>query len=101
MLHTPPEFVATKFPGYYWNLNTNRLYSIKIDGVLKPLKRSTPNKFNTLHLRGAKYGYRVSVKGKSRWLLDAYLESLDQSTSIIPVAEKRHPHPSKSKYLNR
>lgn len=38
MVILPPPFVKTKYEGYFWNLSDKKLYSLKIDGVLKPLK---------------------------------------------------------------
>lgn len=85
MIKFPPEFTATKYPGYFWNINEQRLYSIKIDGVLKPLKHQTANHFNKLIDRNETFGYRVSVKGRRRWLLGTYLSNLEPTDSTVLV----------------
>ena len=80
MVTFPAEFVATKYSGYFWNLTTKTLYSIKVDGVLKEIARSKPNFFNHQF-----DGYRVSVKGVRRNLTLAYLMQLTANDSVIPV----------------
>ena len=47
MVTLPKDFVAIKFPGYFWNIKEQRLYSMKVTGVLRPLAGPyTPNHFN-------------------------------------------------------
>ncbi len=79
MITFPPEFVATKYPGYFWNTKTDKLYSIKVTGCLRPLtfkKESywTPNT-----------GYAVSVNGKKRFLRLDYLRKLTPSAQVMPM----------------
>lgn len=81
MVTLPPEFVATKFPGYFWNYSTMKLYSIKISGELKPLKYTKPDYFN----RWQCGGYRVSVNGRKRVLLDDYLHYIEPSDSQVQI----------------
>lgn len=81
MVTLPPEFIATKYPGYFWNDVENKLYSIKISGELKPLKHVDPNYFNGWSCGG----YRVSVRGRYKSLHDDYLDNLERSDSQIPV----------------
>jgi len=76
----PKEFVATKYPGYFWNILDNRLYSVKITGTLKPLAMQKPNQFN--HYRT---GWRVSVNGQRRLIELDYLKKLKLKTSTFPV----------------
>ena len=71
MITFPPEFVATKFPGYFWNVKDQKLYSLKVTGVLRPLRYSGPNRWNFY-----RSGYRVSVNGRSRWLFLTDLKNL-------------------------
>lgn len=96
MVTLPAPFAATKYPGYFFNTEDNKLYSLKIDGVLKPLKFRKPDRFN--HLNGhwaypkherkqTRGGYRISVKGRGRWLLIEDLETLKVGNDIIPVRE--------------
>ena len=87
MVTLPIEFVATKYPGYFWNTETQTLFSLKIDGVLKELKLVYPCRFNMLPMPG----YRVSVKGRRRYLSIAYLKGLKFQTvyEIIPVKDQK------------
>jgi hypothetical protein len=33
MVVMPDEFVATRYPGYFWNTDDQKLYSIKVTGT--------------------------------------------------------------------
>ncbi len=78
MVTLPSKFTATKFPGYFWNTETQTLFSLKIGGVLKELQLITPNHFTQLH------GYRVSHLGVRRCLPLKYLNTLKIEDSEIP-----------------
>ena len=77
----PHGFVAIKFPGYFWHVDTQQLYSIKVDGVLKPLKKVFPNPFNKIE----EPGYRISVNGKRRFVSVSYLQTLKLKNTEIPI----------------
>lgn len=79
MVTLPPQFVATKYPGYFWNTATKTLYTAK-NGVLKEMKRSRPCRFNFMF-----DGYKVSVNGQRRLLRMNYLQSLTPGDSVFPV----------------
>lgn len=79
----PYNVVSTKYPGYFWDINKQRLLTIKVTGELRPLKRCTPNRWNFNF-----DGYRVSVKGQNRNLSMDYLRSLQPHYHIIQVTEK-------------
>lgn len=79
MVTLPSEFVATKYPGYFWNVKTKRLFTAKL-GVLRELKRTRPNQWN--HYRD---GYKVSNNGQVRFLEYAYLLALRPKDSVFPV----------------
>lgn len=79
MITFPPEFVTTKFPGYFWNTRNETLYTIKVTGELRPLQYRPGNRWN--HFQA---GYQVSVKGRRRVLKLDYLKTL-QSQEIKPV----------------
>lgn len=81
MVTLPPEYTATKYFGYFWNTREQQLYSIKMAGVLRPLKSVKPNKWN--ELPGP--AYRVSDKGRDRYLLISDLKKLTVQDSVIPV----------------
>ena len=82
MVTLPREFVATKYPGYFWNINNNQLYSVKVTGMLKPLVKQPPNPFN--HFAN---GYRVSVNGNNRFLSMDYLAGLKPRPTKFPIFE--------------
>lgn len=73
MVKFPPEFVKLKFPGYFWNVNEKKLYSIKVDGILKPLHFS---KGGTFHFQTIEPGYVISVGGVKRRLPLSYLHTI-------------------------
>lgn len=86
MVSLPEGFTATKYPGYFWHVPTQSLYSLKVDGILKPLKISGPNHFNKWH----EPGYRVSVEGQRRVLWLSYLQKLKYTGySEIPVRGRK------------
>ena len=81
MVTLPVNFVATKYPGYFWHIPTQALYSLKVDGVLSPLKITGPNHWN----KWTEPGYRVSVQGVRRSLMLSYLQKLGNLDSVIPL----------------
>lgn len=83
MVSLPPEFAATWLPGYFWHTTDRKVYSIKIDGVLKPIKKVYPNRFNNL----TEPGFRVSHQGHKRFMSLSRLEKLTRDDATIPVKE--------------
>lgn len=55
MVILPSDFTAIKYPGYFWNIKEKKLYTMKVTGVLRPLKKSNPNQYNYFRT-----GYEVS-----------------------------------------
>lgn len=80
MITLPPQFAATCYPGYYWNVIERKLYSIKVSGILTPIKYTKASAFTE-----GREGYRVSVGGQRRWLTLPYLRTLDLTDKFIPV----------------
>jgi len=62
MVRLPVKFIATKARGYFFNTENEILYSLKIDGILKPMKLLQPNPFN--HMREP--FFKISVRGNRR-----------------------------------
>lgn len=97
MVTLKPEYIATKYPGYFFNREDEQLYSLKVDGVLKPLKYHKPNHFNHIgrfpvKLRDGEVvqcrgGYYVSVKGFRKFYPIELLRDLEDTDTTIPVAE--------------
>ena len=83
MVTLPPNFMATRFPGYFWNVETRQLYSIKVGGVLRPLKIRKPSVWNKLRCDA----YPVCVNGERRYLSIDYLNKLTYCDSVIGVAK--------------
>lgn len=73
MVTLPPEFVATRYPGYFWNLKEKKLYTIKVTGELRPMTFNKGGHFyGVTHLPG----YQISVNGRKRKLTMEYLSTL-------------------------
>lgn len=80
MVSLPEEFVATWLPGYFWNIDEQKLYSIKIGGILRPLKLTLPNRWNN----GFK-GYLVSHNGSKKYMKLSSLQTIVPKDSVISV----------------
>jgi len=95
MVILPPPFVKTKYAGYFWNVNEQRLYSIKITGILKTLKLQ---KEIIYFFNGQKHhrprGYNISVKGKRRFLSLEDLKKLriPERPQVIPREEPKYDY---------
>ena len=97
MVKFESQFVATKFPGYFFNTEDDQLYSMKVDGVLKPLKFYTPTFFNHIEKYRVKLsngetviskgGYFVSVKGRRKFYAIEALRDIKEHDAIIPVKD--------------
>lgn len=90
MVSLPKDFVATRYPGYFFNVKDELLYSIKIDGVLKPLPLRMPNRFNRLHLYAPEGAFFISVQGYRKVYPLAKLRALSANVArqeLIPVKE--------------
>lgn len=37
MVTLPKDFVATRYPGYFWNVVERKLYTLKVTGELRPM----------------------------------------------------------------
>jgi hypothetical protein len=60
----PEELIAIpNWHGYFWHPTEQVVYSLKITGQLRKLKKTTPFTYNNYHY-GA--GFRLSYNGKSR-----------------------------------
>lgn len=80
MVSLPTDFVATRYPGYFWNLKEQKLYTMKVTGVLRPLVKPLPSFFN--HYRDI---YKVSHNGKRRTMEVSTLKKLKAKDSVIPM----------------
>lgn len=78
MVVLPREFVAIKYPGYFWNTLNQKLYSIKVTGELKPLAYNKGGWYNGHQVLP---GYRVSKNGTRHTI------PLDHLIGLKPVSE--------------
>ena len=64
----PDGFIALKrYPGYFWNPHEKRLYSIKVSGILTPLKVNR----GFHHPKWTRYigpHYQISNRGQRRYI---------------------------------
>ena len=84
MITFPHEFIETKFAGYFWHTVEKQLYSIKVSGILTPLKM---RKCYMVMGRLVNIdNYRVSVGGDRRTLFTEDLIKLELPTKhVIPI----------------
>ena len=89
LVSLPPEYVATKVPGYFWNTTMEQLFSIK-SGILRPLKINMPSKFiehkTGIPLYKQHPYYQVSHKGQRKLLFLSYLKGLRPEKSMIAAS---------------
>lgn len=92
MVTLPENLTATKYPGYFWDVNEHVLYSLKVGGVLKPLKRRDV-RYLARHVMWAwrldcdQFYWQISVDGRKRIFTDKYLKGLKLEDSEIPVKQ--------------
>lgn len=79
MVSLPQEFVATKYPGYFWNTKTRQLFTAKL-GILRPLQKRLPSVYNEYRT-----GWQVSVNGRRRFMEYSALCALKPRNSVFPV----------------
>jgi hypothetical protein len=86
MVTLPKEFVATRYPGYFWNVVEKKLYSIKVTGELRPMAFHKGGNFGWVRVEP---GYQISVKGKKRTYTMDYLVSLTATNEIQEIGVKK------------
>lgn len=87
MVTLPKEFVALPQPGYFWNLNDQKLYSCKVTGMLKPLKISSLGLWHNGRWNADRTvpGYWMSEKKKRKFISLVDLKKLRTAKSVFPV----------------
>lgn len=83
MITLPKQFVATKYPGYFWNIEDEKLYSVKVTGALKPL--ATNRGWDWARNKSCEIGYGISVNGKKRQLFVSELKALKPKKQTFPI----------------
>lgn len=92
MIQFPHNFVQLeRYPGYYWNIADKTLYTMKVDGVLKPmkLKRAYRGPDGRGGFIDTEAGYQISVNGRRRTLSQRHLSTIKvpQEVQIVPTKE--------------
>ena len=82
----PENFVATRYPGYFYNLDDELVYSLK-SGVLKPLRVYIPNRFT--HFKIKSNYVMVSHEGRPKVLVLKELKDIVAKTSEIAVLKTK------------
>lgn len=87
MVTLPKDFVATDYPGYFWNVADSQLYSVKVTGMLKPLALSCSGVYlnGRWRARPDVHGYKISHLGRKRFLFLQDLMKLTPKKQIFPV----------------
>lgn len=95
----PEDFIALIYPGYFWNPLEKRLYSIKVNGVLTPLKINQGRYPSWIRQIGKHY--QLSVKGQRKYIsLNEIERFLVNGTYEVPVLKEVDIFPihNKQKY---
>lgn len=82
MVTLPADFVATRYPGYFWNVTERKLYSLKVTGELRPMAF---HKGGTFYGNRIEPGYQISVHGRKRRFTMEYLGSLKATNNIQEI----------------
>jgi hypothetical protein len=86
MVTLPKDFVATRYPGYFWNVVEKKLYTIKVSGELRPMTFQHGGNFYGHRIEP---GYQISVKGRKRKYTLDYLGSLKATKAIQEIGVKK------------
>lgn len=89
MIQFPEHFIPLKkYPGYYWNDQNKKLYSIKVSGVLKELKLNNPVYYPNISISDPYYS--ISHNGIRRLVFPHRIEGyLDRTNPfVIPVQKE-------------
>lgn len=85
----PDGFIAfKKYPGYFYRKDTNQIYSIKIDGILKPLKTKKADRYHLAKFSGINLGdefVTISCQGKSKIIFLHSVEKKLNYNYVIPI----------------
>lgn len=86
MVTLPKDFVATRYPGYFWNVVEKKLYTIKVSGELRPMKFQRGGNFYGHKIDP---GYQISVNGRKRKYTLDYLGSLKATKAIQEIGVQK------------
>lgn len=83
----PDRFVPTKYPGYFWDIEHKKLYSIKVSGELTPLKLQKGGYYHPVIGKIPPH-YKVSYKGFPKTYTLDYLNGLTNLTEPYTIKVK-------------
>ena len=82
VVQLPLGFCETKYPGYFWNANEHKLYSLK-SGMLKQIQR---RQWHGNAQYGPTDGYTVSHLGKRKHLRHEDMLKIVPTRAVIPLS---------------
>ena len=86
MITLPPTLTPIKYPGYYWCVETNRLFPIKIGGVLREIKKRRVPKHVPFP---GDFAYSISHEGKSINIPEYRLQNTKLKDYEVPYGKTR------------
>lgn len=89
MVTLPKPFVATRYPGYFWHLEKQVLFSLKVGGELRELVLCRKS------IWCPEDAYHISHLGQRQFMTLAYLKALTDADSEIPIGIRSIPEPTK------
>ena len=81
MITFPDGFVATKYPGYFWNTADEKLYTMKVTGILRPMRMSYP----APQYECTQASYQVRVNGVRRRLTTDQIKRILVPNGTVPI----------------
>lgn len=95
MIYFPATLTPVpNYPGYFWDVESHKIYSLKVGGVLRELKRKRvhPAMFNYGNWHGriapGDLYYSLSKNGRSRVMLVKDLKRLELVHYDMPVINR-------------
>jgi hypothetical protein len=85
----PAGFVSIEYPGYFWHVPSQSLWTMKVDGILKPMKsRNIPYYIARQYNLPTQPCYQLSVGGRKKIILEAKFKTRFKNHSdTIPTVD--------------
>jgi hypothetical protein len=94
MIYFPATLTPVpSYPGYFWDVESHKMYSLKVGGVLRELKVNYVNHYMRNYNRFSKYRhgekfYSLSKEGRSRAMMVRNLKKLELVHYDMPVINR-------------
>lgn len=90
MVNFPDDLYALPtLPGYFYSPTTGDLYSIKVDGVLKPLKKHVNVFIPALHWKYDRFtGWQISKNNRRMSITESAVKNRMTQDHTIPIRRK-------------